>query len=134
MRAVLGARELSPVAVANASMPVVWYEAFTAQPSYRRTVTNVLDLVRTTGMFYTARHVILCGGLVGALSDGDVETAETWRRELEVDMHRLGPLFRLWHHRSVVWQALIQRDAARAMSYQPEMLRLAEAIGCPLDV
>ena len=134
MRVAMRARDVSPLAVVNASMPVVWYEAFTAQPSYRETVTTMLDLARTTGMFYTARHVILCGGLIGALSDGDVETAEAWRRELEVDMHRLGPLFRLWHHRSIVWQALIQRDAARAMSYQSEMLRLAEAVGCPLDV
>jgi LuxR family transcriptional regulator, maltose regulon positive regulatory protein len=55
-------------------------------------------------------------------------------RELEVDVRLLGPMFRFWHHRCIVWEALIRRDAARAASYQPEMLRLAELDGCPLDV
>jgi DNA-binding SARP family transcriptional activator len=80
-------------------------------------------------MFYTARHVILCGGLIGALSDGDLETSAAWLGELEVDVHQLGPLFRSFHHRAIVWQALIQRDVARAMRYQPEMVRLGELDG-----
>jgi LuxR family transcriptional regulator, maltose regulon positive regulatory protein len=134
MRTVIRGRDVSPVSVVNASMPIVWYEAFTAQASYRETVTRMLDLARSTGMFYTARHIILCGGVVGALSDGDLETAEAWQRELEVDVHTLGPMFRFWHHRAIVWAALIRRDVARASSYQAEMLRLAEQLGAPLDL
>jgi hypothetical protein len=129
MRAVLRERGRSPVELVNASMPVVWYESVMALPSYRRSVTTMLELVQSTGMFYTARHVILCGGLLGALSDADLETAAAWLRELEVDVHLLGPLFRFWHLRSVVWEALIRRDVTRTARYQAEMMRLAELDG-----
>jgi LuxR family transcriptional regulator, maltose regulon positive regulatory protein len=133
MRAVMRARDVSPVAVVDASMVVAWYEAATALPSYRRTVAQVLEMAQTTGAFYTARHVALCGGLTGALSDGDLETSASWLRELERDIHRLGPMFRYWHHWIIVWEALIRRDVARAGTYQPEMLRLALLAGCALD-
>lgn len=133
MRAVAEARDSSPIMVANASMTVVWYEAMTALPSYRDTMARMLQLAQTTGMFYTARHVVLGGGLMGALSDGDLETAATWLRELERDLQHLGPVFRFWHHWLVVWEALIRRDVTRAASYQPEMLRLGLRDGGPLD-
>ena len=133
MRAVMQARDSSPIMAVNASMTVVWYEAMMALPSYRQTVTRMLELAQTTGMFYTARHVILGGGLLGALSDGDLRTAASWLRELERDVHLLGPLFRFWHCWLIVWEALIRRDVARAASYQPEMLRLASRDCGPLD-
>jgi LuxR family transcriptional regulator, maltose regulon positive regulatory protein len=133
MRTVLRAREVSPIAAVNASMVVAWYEAATALPSYRRTVTQMLELVRTTGAFYAARHLALCGGLMGALSDGDLETSASWLHELERDVDRLGPMFHFWHHWFIVWDALIRRDVARAAAYQPEMLRLAILEGCALD-
>jgi len=133
MRALMRARDISPVIAVNASMTVAWYEAAKALPSYRRTVAEMLELARTTGMFYTARHVVLCGGLMGAISDGDLETAAPWLRELERDVHLLGQGFRYWHHWLVVWEALIRGDVERAANYQPEMLRLARAGGRPLD-
>ena len=133
MRAVMRVRDVSPIEVLDASMVVAWYEAATALPSYRRTVAQVLELAQTTGAFYTARHVALCGGLTGALSDGDLETSASWLRELERDVHRLGPMFRFWHHWFIVWDALIRRDVGRAATYQPEMLRLALLEGCVLD-
>src|SRR5262245_41419711 len=133
MRALMRGRDISPIVALNASMVVTWYEAATAQPSYRRTVTDVLELARTTGAFYTARHVGLCGGLAGALSDGDLETSAAWLRELERDVHRLGPMFRFWHHWFIVWEALIRHDVGRAATYQPEMVRLALQGGCVLD-
>jgi DNA-binding SARP family transcriptional activator len=133
MRAVAQARDSTPIMVVNACMAVVWYEAMTALPSYRHTVARMLQLAQTTGMFYTARHVVLGGGLMGALSEGDLETAASWLRELERDLHLLGPVFRCWHHWLVVWEALIRGDVARAASYQPEMLRLASREAGPLD-
>jgi LuxR family maltose regulon positive regulatory protein len=133
MRALMHARESSPVVAVNASMTVVWYEAAKALPSYRRTVAEMLELAQTTGMFYTARHVALGGGLMAALSDGDLATAGSWLRELERDVHLLGPGFRYWHYWFIVWEALVRNDGARAASYQPEMLRLAQAAGRPAD-
>ena len=55
MRAVMRARDVSPIAAVNASMVVAWYEAAMALPSYRRTVAHMLELVQTTGV-YSARH------------------------------------------------------------------------------
>jgi LuxR family transcriptional regulator, maltose regulon positive regulatory protein len=133
MRAVMRVRDIAPVKVLDASMVVAWYEAAMALPSYRGTVAQVLELAQTTGGFYTAKHVALCGGLMGALSDGDLETSASWLRELERDVHRLGPMFRFWHHWLIVWEALIRRDVARAATYQPEMLRLALLAGRALD-
>jgi ATP/maltotriose-dependent transcriptional regulator MalT len=134
MRRVARARDVSPVAIVNASMPVAWYEAITAVPSYRDTVARVLELSRTTGVYYTARHVVLSSGLLAALSDGDVETAGAWLHELEKDVHLLGPMFRCWHQWFLVWQSLLLGDVSRAATLQPELLRLAELEGCPLDI
>src|SRR4029450_3819666 len=88
--------------------------------------------LRDTG-WRSARHAVLCGGLMGALSDGDLATAAPWLHELDRDVHRLGPMFRFWQHWFRVWEALIRRDVARASTYQPEMLRLALEAGRALD-
>ena len=96
-----------------------------ALPSYRHTVTRMLELAQTTAACSTRRaHVVLGGGLMGALSDGDLETAASWLRELERDVHLLGPMFRFWHHWLLVWEALIRRDRARGC-LSARMLRLA---------
>jgi LuxR family maltose regulon positive regulatory protein len=141
MRTVMRARDVSPTAAVNASMVVAWYEAATALPSYRHTVARTLELTHTTGAFHslretgwrTARNTVLSGGLMGALSDGDLVTSASWRQELDRDVHHLGPMFRFWHHWFIVWEALIRRDVARATTYQPEMLRLALEAGRALD-
>jgi LuxR family maltose regulon positive regulatory protein len=133
MRTVIRARDVSPIAAVNGRMVVVWYEAAMALPSYRRTVAQMLELVPTTGGSSAARRMVLCGGLTGALSDGDLETSAAWLQELERDLHLLGPLFHFWHHSFIVWEALIRHDVGRAAIYQPEMLRLALQAGCVLD-
>jgi len=141
MRTVMRARDVSPTAAVNASMVVAWYEAATGLPSYRHTVARTLGLAHTTGAFHSlretgwrsARHTVLCGGLMGALSDGDLVTAASWLKELDRDVHHLGPMFRFWYHWFIVWEALIRRDVARATTYQPELLRLALEAGRALD-
>jgi DNA-binding SARP family transcriptional activator len=119
--------------VVNASVPVIWWESLNALPSYRETVARVLDLTLTTGMFYTSRHVALSAGLVGALSDADLDTASPWLREFAREVHVLGPGFRFWYQSFVVWEALIRKDAAQAARAEPELLRLSSASGRPLD-
>jgi len=133
MRGVMLARDASPVDAVNAGIAVAWYEAMTAQPEYRRTVARMLALAQTTGMFYSVKDFGLCAGLQGALSDGDLKTAAPWLEELGRDGHLHGPMFRFWHQRGVVWQALVQHDVRRAVSHQPEMLRQAFLDGYPLD-
>ena len=99
MRTVMRARDVSPIAAVNASMVVAWYEAATALPSYRRTVAQMLELAQTTGAFSSARHIALYGGLMGALSDGDLETSASWlqragtrRPPSRADVSLLAPL------------------------------------------
>src|SRR4029450_3117153 len=104
MRTVMRARDVSATTAVNAGMVVAWDEAATALPSYRNTVARTLELAHTSGAFQSlretgwgsARHTVLCGGLMGALSDGDLATAAPWLHELDRDVHRLGPTFRLW--------------------------------------
>src|SRR4029450_3408858 len=141
MRTVMRARDVSATTAVNAGMVVAWDEAATALPSYRNTVARTLELAHTSGAFQSlretgwgsARHTVLCGGLMGALSDGDLATAAPWLHELDRDVHRLGPMFRFWQSWFPVWEALIRRDVARASTYQPEMLRLALEAGRALD-
>jgi len=133
MRALLSTRDISPIAAVNASVPVIWWESLHALPSYRQTVARVLDLTLTTGMFYTSRHVALSAGLVGALSDADLDTASPWLREFARDVHLLGPGFRFWYQSFVVWEALIRKDLAHAARAEGELLRLSAASGRPLD-
>jgi len=133
MRALMSTRDISPIVMVNASVSVVWWESLNALPSYRQTVARVLDLTLTTGMFYTSRHVALSAGLMGALSDADLETASQWLHELARDLHLLGPGFRFWYQSFVVWEALIRKDAAHAARAEPELLRLSSAGGRPLD-
>jgi DNA-binding SARP family transcriptional activator len=133
MRALMSTRDISPVAAVNASVPVIWWESLNALPSYRQTVARVLDLTLTMGMFYTARHIALSAGLLGALNDADLETASPWLREFARDVHLLGPGFRFWYQSFVVWEALIRKDVALAARAEPELLRLSSASGRPLD-
>jgi ATP/maltotriose-dependent transcriptional regulator MalT/DNA-binding SARP family transcriptional activator len=132
MRAYVRGRDA--VFAVNASGPIAWYEMMLARPSYRRTVSDMLELSRTMGMFYSSRHLALGAGIAGALSDGDVETAAPWLRELERDLDLLGTGFRDWHRWFVVWEALIRNDLARAADHQPELLRLAHESGRPTDI
>jgi LuxR family transcriptional regulator, maltose regulon positive regulatory protein len=133
MRVLMRSRGISPVTAVNAATTVAWHEVLTAAPSYRRTVAQMLELEQTTGMFYTSRHIVLAAGLLGALSDGDLEIAASWLREQERDVHDLGPLFRFTHHWFIVWEALLRGNVPRAVSYQPEMVRLALLDCRPLD-
>src|SRR5262249_14610271 len=108
---------------------------------YRHTVARTLERAHTTGALHSlretgwrsARHTVLCGGLMGALSDGDLVTAASWLQQLERDVHHLGPMFRLLRTWFIVWEAVSRRDVVRANTYEPEMLRLALEAGRPLD-
>ena len=132
MRALLCARNISPIVKVNASMTVVFHEFAYMLPSYRRTVTEMLDLVRTTGILQAAKHVTLSLGIRAALSDGDLKMADIWIRELEKDLNTLGPGHKGWYFTFIVRTALVRGDLERAAAQQPEMLRLALAGGQPL--
>ena len=128
MRALMHDRNLPPSIAMTAGIGVVWHESLSALPSYRRTVSEMLDLARKTG-FEAAKYNALAAGLLGALSDGDLETAGPWLREMTRNLDSVGTGFAFFAPWMVVWQALFQGDMARATSYQPEMLRLGTSDG-----
>ncbi len=133
MRAVMRARDVSPITAVHASMVVIADEMFSGLPSYRRTVAEILEVTRPTGAIVTAKHGALGFGVFAALSDGAVETAEAWLRETEGDLPMVGPGFRGWHHQFVARAAELRGDLRRAAAHQPEMLRLSLAAGWKLD-
>ena len=132
MRALLCARNISPIAKVHASMTVVFHEFAYVLPSYRRTVTGMLDLVRTTGISTVAMLLTLSFGIRAALSDGDLKTADIWIREMEKDLNAVGPGNKSWYFIFIVRTALLRGDLERAAAQQPEMLRLSLAGGQPL--
>ena len=132
MRALLGARNISPIAKIHASITVVFHEFAYVLPSYRRTVTEMLDLVRSTGISTVAMLLTLSVGIRAALSDGDLKTADIWIREMEKDLNAVGPGNKAWYFMSIVRTALLRGDLERAAAKQPEMLRLSLAGGQPL--
>jgi LuxR family transcriptional regulator, maltose regulon positive regulatory protein len=132
MRALMRTCNISPVANVLASMTVVWHELAYALLSYRDTVSEMLDLVRATGMSNVAKHATLSCGIKAALSDGDLKTADIWIREMEQDLDVLGPGYKGWYYASIIRMALLQGELERAVAQQPEMLRLSLAGGAPL--
>ena len=132
MRALLCDRNISPIAKVHASMTVVFHEFAYVLPSYRRTVTEMLDLVRTTGISTVAMLLTLSFGIRAALSDGDLKTADIWIREMEKHLNAVGPGNKSWYFMFIVRTALLRGDLERAAAQQPEMLHLSLAGGQPL--
>jgi DNA-binding SARP family transcriptional activator len=89
----------------------------------------MLELAKTTGMFYAAKHGSLGGAIFGALSEGDIEAAEAWIKEMETELHLEGPGYHSWYHMFVVRAALLRGDLERATAHQPEMMRFSFAGG-----
>jgi DNA-binding SARP family transcriptional activator len=132
MRLLMRARDVSPIVAVNASMTVALYEFAYLVPSYRQTVADMLALVRTTGMLHIAMHVTLSVGIRAALSDGDLETADIWIREMGIDLDSLGLGYRDWYYMFITRAALLRGDLDKAAALRPEMVRLCVAAGAPL--
>ncbi len=133
MQSLMRSRDASPAVAVNASMTVVWYESLFVRGSYRRSVSEMLVLAQSMGMFYASKNIALGGGVIGALSNGDIETAEAWLTEMRKDLPLLGVGFRGWYHRFSVELALLREDVGLAVGHQPEMLSLAVRGGMPLQ-
>ncbi|HEY1234591.1 MAG TPA: BTAD domain-containing putative transcriptional regulator, partial [Candidatus Binatia bacterium] len=132
MRALMHARTVAPVIRVLASMTVVWSEFAHAQPSYRETVSSMLDLVQTHGLSEAAKHATLGCGIKAALSDGDLSTAQKWIDEMRKDLETLGPGYKGWYYASTMRMALLKDDVDEAAKQQSEMLRLSLASGATL--
>jgi hypothetical protein len=107
--------------------------SLTATPSYKRVVSEMLALVDATGLVHAAKFGVLCGGLMGSLSDGDLATSATWAREFARQLSTLGPGHRSFYYKFVVRLALARRDYGQAAAYRAEMVSCACAGGWQLD-
>jgi DNA-binding SARP family transcriptional activator len=133
MRALMRAGDVPPAVSVGASMSVAWYESLSADPSYRETVARILELAQRAGIFHQTKFTTVSAGLLGALSDGQGQTVETWLRELEKDLPTVGPSFQSWYQQSLVRAALLRGDLREAERQRPEMLRLAREAGWAFD-
>jgi LuxR family transcriptional regulator, maltose regulon positive regulatory protein len=131
MRALARANNVSPIAALTAAFGLAWHEALLALPSYRTTASYTLDLAQKCG-FEPGKYGALNTGLIGALSDGDLETAGPWLQESVKHLNVAHPGYSFFSHWMVVWEALIRGDILRAASYQPEMLRIGIRDGWPV--
>ena len=134
MRGLMGDLNLSPVVRLVSSMSVALHELTFALPSYRRTVSDMLDLTRTTGLLHTAKHVTLGIGITAALGDGDWDTADRWIHEMERDVTILTPGYKGWYYGFLVRTALVRGELDRAAAHQPEMLHLLTAGGAAIYI
>jgi LuxR family transcriptional regulator, maltose regulon positive regulatory protein len=128
MRSLMRDRDVSPSVAMTAGIGVVWHEALAALPSYKRTVSEMLEQSHRTG-FEAAKYNALMAGIIGALSDGDLETGDPWLRELLKNFEVRSHGFTFFAYWAIVWTALIRNDFSRAASNQPEMLRLGISDG-----
>jgi LuxR family maltose regulon positive regulatory protein len=132
LRTLQSSDDVAPVVAVNASMGIAFYESLFGLPSYRQTVSRMLELAGSSGMFYAARYCTLGYGLFGALSDGDLELARSWIEEMPKGMDTLGPGFNAYQETIIVRLALLQGDLDRAAAHQPEMLRFGILAGWSL--
>jgi DNA-binding SARP family transcriptional activator len=133
MRRLMSSREVLPTVALNAAVSAVWHDWLFASPAYRRTVAEMLELARATGARHSAIYAVLCGGIFGALSDGDLTAARQWLGALQKDVKSLGPGYNFWHSFLTLRDSLGRGEIERGASYQAEMLRLGIADGWPLD-
>ncbi|HWP24204.1 MAG TPA: BTAD domain-containing putative transcriptional regulator [Candidatus Binatia bacterium] len=133
MRRLLSSRDVLPTVALNAAVTAVWHDWICASPSHRQTVLEMLELARASGAHHSATYAVLCGGIFGALSNGDLATAHQWLGALEKDLKSLGPGYHFWHRFLALREALGRGEVERAAGYRAEMLRLGIADGWPLD-
>ena len=116
----------------TAAFGVAWYEALSALPSYRFTVAHTLELAQKSG-FEPIKYAMLMVGLIGALSDSDIETAGPWLEIIANNRDTAPPLYSFLSHWMVVWGSLVMDDVPRAIRGQPEMLQAGLRDGWPLN-
>jgi DNA-binding SARP family transcriptional activator len=115
----------------TAAFGLAWHEALSALPSFSATVSYTLEVAQKAG-FEPGKYGALTAGLIGALSDGDLETAGPWLQEIVKNLDVAPPGYAFFSHWVVVWEALIRGEIPRAARHQPEMLRIGLLDGWPV--
>lgn len=134
MRAVSVGRDTPATLALHAAVPVVWHELFTSPSTCIRTVAELREHVRATGL---RRHAlassILTVGAFAAITEGDSARAAPWIRELAEHSMRLGPTYAFAYHGLRAVEALARGDAAAAAIHVDELARRGHSSGYALD-
>ena len=131
MRALARAKDVPLISSMTAAFGLAWHEALSALPSFSATVSYTLEFSQKAG-FEPGKYGALTAGLIGALSDGDLETAGPWLQEIVKNLDVAPPGYAFFSHWVVVWEALIRGEIPRAARHQPEMLRIGLLDGWPV--
>jgi hypothetical protein len=129
MRKTMLAGTTAPDVAVMASVAVVWFEALTGLPSYRATTSHALELARSHGILHAARLGVVCGALMGALSDGDMTLAAEYAHEFGSRWDSLGPGHRCFYEMFIVLSSLARGDLATAAAHRADMVQYAVAGG-----
>lgn len=128
MRAIVNRRDLPSVIALHAAVPVVWHELVWALPSYRQTVVEIRERARATGLHHVLGTVVLIWGAFAALSNGDLETIEEWKRDIAQESEEWGPVFLLTRHGLGVLEALARGEVGRALAHEREIARIGYSL------
>src|SRR5215471_12415176 len=129
MRTLIRSHDTAPEVALAASMVVVWCEALTGDPAYRATAAQALQNAEALGIFHAARFGIVCGALIGALGNGDLESARVFAGEFEKHQSTLGLGYRAVYAMYQMHASLARGDVAGADARRAEMVRCTEASG-----
>jgi hypothetical protein len=133
MRVLSRRRDIPSVFALHAAVSLVWSEMFQASPTCRHTVADIREHARATGLRHTLTTSVLAYGAFSVLTDGDLELARAWIRELGDESATLGPTYTFAYHGLVALEALARDDVQRASTHVEEMARLGYTTGYVLE-
>src|SRR5262249_47761988 len=96
-----------------------------AMPTYRQTVADVIELSKRSEMLHGAKDITIAGGIFGALSDGDLLTAQAWLTEMEKDVAIFGPGYHSWHQMLLLRASALRGDLDQAEVHRVRMMQYA---------
>ncbi len=89
-----------------------------------------LEIARATGV-HTWTFQLLVYGYGGALGGGDLAAARAIAPQLEAGAAAAGRFNLCLYHHFQAWQAMLAKDAMRALREERTALRMAVEVGCP---
>jgi ATP/maltotriose-dependent transcriptional regulator MalT/DNA-binding SARP family transcriptional activator len=129
MRGTMRARDVAPLVAVHAAVPVAWYEALWALPSYRQTVAETRALALAAGLDHVVASSVLFYGAVAAVTQGDLDTGRAWLAEIVDTAGEQGPGWALACHAVLAIEALSRGDLEGATTHAVAIGRLGYTSG-----
>jgi len=131
MRRVSAQHEISPFALNMLKVAEAMYFMLTAQhDECLKAVREGLEIERAAGVS-VATHQLLAFGAGGALTCGDLDTAQQRLEEFASQPRPPARCDLCLYHLFSTWHAMLSQDNLRAFQQQKLALRAAVEVGCP---